>query len=113
MCLDEYVSAKIDELCRTNQMSRYRLSALTGLSQSVLSDIINQRSIPTLITLEKICKAFNIGLSQFFESDNPTEGVIATEEQREVLNLYKRLNLDEKRFIKICMRGLGSERDRE
>ena len=113
MGLDEYVSTKIQELCKISQMSRYRLSALTGISQSVLSDIINRHSIPTLITLEKICEAFNINLSQFFEEDNPAEVVIATEEQREVLNLYKRLDINEKRFIKICMKNLESERIRE
>ena len=54
MEVEKYVAGKVLELCEKNHMSRYQLSARTGISQSVLSDIINKKNLPTLITLEKI-----------------------------------------------------------
>ena len=51
-------------------ISKYRLSQLAGISQSSLGRIMAQENLPSLITLEKICTALGVTLSQFFQEGN-------------------------------------------
>ena len=68
MDIEKFIPERIDELCKRNKISRYQLSALTGISQSALSSISKKKTVPTVITLDKICKALGISLSEFFEN---------------------------------------------
>lgn len=106
MEVEKYVADKVLELCEKNHMSRYQLSARTGISQSVLSDIINRKNLPTLITLEKICRAFLISLSEFFEDGAERVPARLTKEQTEVLALWKSLSKEEQHFVITCMKSL-------
>ncbi len=73
-------------------MSKYRLSQLTGISQSSIGKIIAKESLPTMPTVEKICDALGVTMAQFFAGmDVP---VSLSESQQEVLNIWN--NLDEK-----------------
>ena len=49
--------------------SDYRIAKEAGLSPGTVSNVYKRNNIPNITTLEAICKAFNISLSQFF-SDN-------------------------------------------
>lgn len=80
---------------------------MTGISQSVLTNIVNSNTLPTLITLEKICCAFDITLAQFFSTDNSLLNL--TDEQNELLDLWTMLNLEEKRFVKTCIQSLKNK----
>ena len=61
----------IMEQCREKRdISKYRLSQLSGISQSSLGRIMAQENLPSLITLEKICAALGVTLSQFFQEGN-------------------------------------------
>ncbi|MBU2699272.1 transcriptional regulator with XRE-family HTH domain [Sporomusaceae bacterium BoRhaA] len=51
-------------------LSQYKLYNLAEISQSALSDIESNKKSPTITTLEKICKALEISLSDFFLEDN-------------------------------------------
>ena len=68
MDIEKFIPERIDELCKRNRISRYQLSALTGISQSALSAIVKKKIIPTLITLNKICKGLGISMSEFFKN---------------------------------------------
>ena len=68
MDIEKFIPERIDELCKRNKISRYQLSALTGISQSALSAIVKKKIIPTLITLNKICKGLWISMSEFFKN---------------------------------------------
>lgn len=104
MQTENYVSYKISDLCKQNKMSAYKLSQITGISQSVLSGITKNKRMPTLITLEKICSAFGITLAQFFtENDTVTE---LSAEQREFLSLWSDMNYEERRCVKAFMKSL-------
>ena len=70
-------------------MSRYRLSQKSGISQSSISNLLNRKSLPTLITLDKICTGFEITLSQFFSQDDSI--VDLTDEQKHLLSGSKSL----------------------
>lgn len=47
----------------------YKLAKLSGVSQSTLSNMFSRNNDPSISTLEDICRAFGITLSQFFADD--------------------------------------------
>ena len=64
--IEKYIADKITSLCEKRDISKYRLSQLSGISQLSLGRIITQENLPSLIALEKICTALGVTLSQFF-----------------------------------------------
>lgn len=104
MRVEDYIPARILELCSKGGISRYQLSLRTGISQSALSDIIKKKNIPTITTLEKICDAFGITIAQFFTDDDSIPNL--SEEQTELLRSWKGLKLEEKRVIKTFLKAL-------
>ncbi len=66
------VNKRIEMLMEERKWTIYRLAKETGLSQSTLAHIFRNDSVPTIATLEIICKSFGISLSQFFAEDYPT-----------------------------------------
>ena len=66
MHIETYIADKITSLCEKRDISKYRLSQLSGIFQSSLGRIMAQENLPSLITLEKICTALGVTLSQFF-----------------------------------------------
>ncbi len=53
MQIEKYIADKIASLCEKRDISKYRLSQLSGISQSSLGRIMAQENLPSLITLEK------------------------------------------------------------
>lgn len=109
MVLEEYVPERIQKLCRLAKISRYRLSSLTGISQSALSDIVNGKNMPTLSTIEKICNAFGVTISQFFADNDDLPDL--SEEQKELLCLWSGLKLEEQAIVKTFMESIKSKRE--
>ncbi len=50
--------------------SEYQLAEHSGLTQSTISSWYRKNMIPTIPSLEKICDAFGITLSQFFSMED-------------------------------------------
>ncbi len=107
--LEEYVPERLEELCRQGEISRYRLSSLTGISQSALSDIVKGENMPTLSTIEKICNAFGITISQFFADDGVLPDL--SEAQKELLCLWNGLKLEEQAMVKTFMESIKNKRE--
>lgn len=107
MDIENYIGDRLLQLCKVAKMSRYQLSQKTGISQSALSDIIKKKTIPTVFTLDKICTAFGITIAQYFASDGTLPDL--SEEQTEILNLWKSLSPEGKKFIKNCMMSMIKE----
>ena len=101
--IEKYIADNIVSLCEKRDISKYRLSQLSGISQSSLGRIIAQESLPSLITLEKICTALGVTLSQFFQ-DEPLAGL--TDAQKEILKIWNNLSTDEQEIVLAMLRGL-------
>ena len=52
---DIWKRMRIAELCRKRGYTKYRLAQLTGITQTALGNMLNQKSMPTMANLEKIC----------------------------------------------------------
>jgi transcriptional regulator with XRE-family HTH domain len=57
------INAQLREAIEKSDMSRYRISAESGVSQAVLSRFVNGQADLTLAKAEKICEALGIDLS--------------------------------------------------
>ena len=77
--------------------SEYQLAEQSGLPQSTISSWYRKDMIPTIPSLEKICTAFGITLSQLFaEGDMP---VSLTESQRNLLQRWSRLSEEQQSVV--------------
>ncbi|MFN2426160.1 MAG: helix-turn-helix domain-containing protein [Candidatus Binatia bacterium] len=73
-----HVGARIRRLRLGRSMGLVELGRHTGLSASLLSKIETGRSLPTLLTLQRIAMVFSVGLDHFFsgESERPVLSVV-------------------------------------
>lgn len=85
------VLARIIELRDARGWSEYQLAERSGMAQSTISSWYRKRMLPTIPSLEKICDAFDITLSQFF-LDNTDEAVMLNEKQKELLQSCVKLS---------------------
>ena len=67
MRVGEAVRLRILELCRERELSVNKLSALCGMTQSTLNNIVSGRnSSATVATVKKICDGLEISVPDFF-----------------------------------------------
>lgn len=77
--------------------TEYQLAERSGLPQSTISSWYRKNMIPTVPSLEKICNAFGITLSQLFaENDSP---VSLTESQKKLLDRWARLSAEQQEVV--------------
>ena len=87
---------KITAMREERHWSEYQLSEKSGLTQSTISSWYRKNMIPSIPSLEKICDAFGITLSQFFCDANGDNTVTLTEREKELLSYASRL--DQKQY---------------
>lgn len=97
MHTEQYIPLRLSELCKKHGYTKYRLSQLTGMSQTALAKIFSGNSVPTIQTLEKICDAFGISLAQFFTTEGPMPDL--TKEQKKILEIWDSLEPREKEIL--------------
>ncbi|MGN1479271.1 MAG: helix-turn-helix domain-containing protein [Acutalibacteraceae bacterium] len=77
--------------------TEYQLAERSGLPQSTISSWYRKNIVPTIPSLEKICTAFGITLSQLFaQGDTP---VSLTESQKKLLERWSRLNEEQQAVV--------------
>jgi len=87
---------RIKELMQERGWSEYRLAIASGLSQSTVANIFNRNTMPSLTTLEAICKGFGMTLSQFFAEGEMVELTI---EQKQMFEAWSSLSKDQKEAL--------------
>ncbi len=91
------VISRINSLMKERNWSDYRLSLESGLSSSTIANMHRRGTVPSISTLEQICDAFGISLSQFFAED--TVLVQLTSEQAEMFDSWVSLSGQQKQII--------------
>lgn len=77
--------------------SEYQLAERSELPQSTISSWYRKKIAPTIYSLDKICNAFGITLSQLFAETNSP--VSLTESQAELLKSWSKLNDKQQKAI--------------
>ena len=83
------VLEKITQMRLQRKWSEFDLAEHADLSQSTISSCYRRNQVPTIPTLEKICNAFGITLSQFFA--DAQEPLVVSPEQKELLIKFSAL----------------------
>ncbi len=91
------VIERIDDLMKKRHWSDYRLAVESGLSSSTIANIHRRNTTPSISTLEAICSAFGITLSQFFADDRQI--VQLSKEQQDLFNRWVSLTEKQKQII--------------
>lgn len=77
--------------------TEYQLAERSGLPQSTISSWYRKKMVPTLPSLEKICSAFGITLSQLFAEGEAA--VSLTDSQRKLLERWSRLSAEQQAVV--------------
>ena len=64
------INARLRQMTQQRGWSEYRLAKECGLSESTIANIFRRNCTPSFSTLEIICRAFGVSLSQFFAEGN-------------------------------------------
>jgi transcriptional regulator with XRE-family HTH domain len=91
------VIERIDTLMKERNWTDYKLSSESGLSSSTIANIHRRHTVPSIPTLEAICNAFGITLSQFFNDDY--NAVHLNKEQQEFFDVWLSLTDKQKDII--------------
>jgi len=88
---------RILQLRNERNWTEYRMSEESGIAQTTISSWFKKDVCPTISSIESLCNAFNITMSQFFAYDN--EPVVLTDEQRELLNNWDKLPKNQQKIV--------------
>lgn len=96
------VNKRILELCKQKNWSEYKLAQKANIPNSSINAMFKHNHVPTIHNLQKICFAFDITLSQFFDSplffkSNTTQFYI---------ELWNQLNKCDREKVLIYIHGL-------
>jgi len=95
------ILATITEYRQARGWTEYQLAERSGLPQSTISSWYRKNMIPTVPSLEKICAAFGITLSQLFaEGDNT---VSLTPSQQKLIEAWAKLSEGQQAVILALM----------
>ena len=76
---------RLRQLLNERGWTEYRLAKNCGLSESTIANIYRRNTVPSLATLESICKGFGITMSQFFAD---TDMVELTPDMKELFDCW-------------------------
>jgi transcriptional regulator with XRE-family HTH domain len=98
------IVAKITKLRKERGWSEYELAKRSGVPQATLSSHHRQNYLPTIPTLEAICEAFGMTMSQFFADGNLP--VDLTDAQRQMLEKWNALDESQKKALLNLMESM-------
>jgi transcriptional regulator with XRE-family HTH domain len=83
------IGARLKHARLVNHMRLKDVAESAGCSESMLSKIENERAIPSLTTLHRLCKALNLSVSTLLSSDTADPWTIMRPEQRKTIGHSK------------------------
>ena len=91
------ILATITKYRQDRGWTEYQLAERSGLPQSTISSWYRKNMIPTVPSLEKICMAFGITLSQLFAEEENT--VSLTDSQKKLLESWSRVTEEQQAAV--------------
>ena len=99
------VLKRITALRMARGWTEYGLACRCDLPQSTISSWYRHNMLPSLGSLEKICKGFDLTLSQFFLSETDPVTTL-TKQQRELLENWFKLSDTQKKKLLALIDGM-------
>ena len=105
------VVKRINELMTTQELTEYQLAKFSGLADSTISNMRRRNTVPSVPTLEQICKALDISLSQFFADKNTVMYPVSDMKHWQFFDLYIQLSDIQQALICHVVREMLSKGD--
>ena len=87
------VHEKLQKLLDERVWTKYQLARKCGLSDATIANIFRRNTMPSIPTLEAICRGYGITLSQFFAEGEMVE---LTPDLKEVFDNWTSLSPEQK-----------------
>ena len=87
---------RLEKLLDEKGWTKYKLAKESGLSESTIINMFARNTVPTIASLEAICGAFKITMSQFFADDEMIE---LSPELRELFQQWSYLSDEQKEAV--------------
>ena len=87
---------RLTRLLAVDDYSIQTFSQITGVPSNTLNSLIYKKSIPSLVTIWKICSGFGISISDFFSDIPFSEIRVVTEEEYCIVIEYRTTKPDNK-----------------
>ena len=97
---------RLQQLLKERGWTTYRLAVNCGLSESTIGNIFRRNTMPSVATLEDICKGFGITLSQFFAEGEMVE---LTPELKEVFDCWVNLKPEQKAAAVQMLKAMSND----
>lgn len=94
--ITKQVLTKIAELREQKGWSIYQLALKSGLATKTIYKWYNEESTPTITALEAVAQTLGISLCELFITG---EEIIADEEVKEIISLWKKLPEPKKKLV--------------
>lgn len=91
------ILSKITELRENHGWTEYQLAEKSGLPQSTISSWYRKNMVPSIPSLDKVCNALGITLSQLFAEEGSL--VELTDVQRRMLSSMMSLSTDQQEAL--------------
>ena len=91
------VLTRLSQLMEERGWSKYQLAKRAGISPSTLNSLFRKNNAPTIPTLQNLCDALSISLSDFF-LEHPSDAELSAEE-KELLNYWRNSTPKQKEAI--------------
>ena len=99
---------RLKKLLKERGWTEYRLAKECGLSPSTIANIYHRNTVPSIATLETICKGFGISMSQFFAEHEMVE---LTPELKKLFECWVNLTPRQKTAALQMLRAMNHELD--
>lgn len=107
MKLENETLQKIQQILDRKNWSLYRLAKESDIAYSSLNNLFQRNTEPTLPTLRKICRGLGISLSDFFSDCKDLPILEYTDEEGNLINLYRSLNPSDQKILMAYAYGLN------
>ena len=97
--------AKFLELRKKNKISQKDLAMIAEIGQTTISDIESGRKSPNAVTIEKICTALNITLTEFFAEERPQ----LEPELRRLVDTARKLSPEQLDYLQKLLESLSKD----
>ena len=95
---------RINTLRMNRGWSIYKLSVESGIAQSTLINMFNRETLPSITTLENLCTAFGISMSEFFEDSSDAS---IPSKKKEFIETYEALSPQTRQAVLNLMKDLA------
>lgn len=98
---------RLRQLLNERGWTEYRLAKNCGLSESTIANIYRRNTVPSLVTLEAICKGFGITMAQFFAEGEMVE---INPELKELFENWVNLTPKQKKAANQMLKAMNNDK---